>query len=173
MFFPFKKYFWSLRLLLLAGVLVQETPGFTLQELRSDTTLTPEGLIRRFADFKFELGEDVQSPENFLASRSGDCDDFATLAADILRERGYSTHLVVVFMPRDVHVVCYVKETGAYLDFNLRSRAAPLVATDGSLSDIALKVARSFRSSWYCASEFRYRNGRREFVYTDFPLATN
>ncbi len=52
----------------------------------------------------------------FLASRSGDCDDPAMFVADLRREKGYSTRLVAVFMPHDVHVVCYVAETNSYLD---------------------------------------------------------
>jgi hypothetical protein len=142
--------------------------ALTLDDLRTEIGLTPERFVRYFADFKFELGEVVRKPEVFLAKRSGDCDDFATLAASVLSERGYTTHLVVVFMQKDVHVVCYVSQVKAFLDYNLRRHEAPLVPSDGSLKDIAAKVAGSFREEWYSVSEFTYDKGVRRFLLTDF-----
>jgi hypothetical protein len=140
----------------------------TMAELRADPKLTPERLMAYFADFEFELSRQVRQPETFLATRSGDCDDFATLAADLLREKGYSTRLVVVFMPHDVHVVCYVAERHGYLDYNRRKQAAPLVTCKGDLDAIAASIAESFRSPWRSASEFTFRNGARRFVTTVF-----
>ncbi len=141
----------------------------TLSELRADRELTPERLMRYFADFKFELGREVRKPEVFLAAKAGDCDDFATLAADLLREKGYTTRLVAVFMPRDVHVICYVKETNSYLDYNCRKKPSPLVKCDGELSAIAASVAQSFRTQWRSASEFTMEaGGARRFVMTEF-----
>jgi hypothetical protein len=144
------------------------TRAVTLAELRADRNLTPERLMARFADFKFEEGRQVRQPDSFLASRSGDCDDFATLAADLLREKGYSTQLVAVYLPHDVHVVCYVAETHSYLDYNRRKQAAPLVKCNRDLAAIAASVARSFHSSWRSVSEFTFRKGVRHFVSTVF-----
>jgi hypothetical protein len=140
----------------------------TLAELRAEPNLTPERFMTHFADFKFALGRKVRSPDTFLSARSGDCDDFATLAADLLREKGYSTRLVAVFMPHDVHVVCYVAETNSYLDYNRRKQASPLVKCKGELAVIAANVARSFRSPWRSVSEFTFRQGARHFVSTVF-----
>jgi hypothetical protein len=140
----------------------------TLTELRAASKLTPERLMAYFADFKFELSRQVRQPETFLAKHSGDCDDFETLAADLLREKGYSTRLVAVFMPHDVHVVCYVAETNSYLDYNRRKLASPLVKCEGDLAAIAASVAQSFRSPWRSASEFTFENGIRHFVSTVF-----
>jgi hypothetical protein len=140
----------------------------TLADLRADPKLTSERLMAYFADFKFELSRQVRQPETFLASRSGDCDDFATLAADLLREKGYSTRLVAVFMPHDVHVVCYVAESHGYLDYNRRKQASPLVKCEENLTAIAASVAQSFRSPWRSASEFTFRNGGKRFVSTVF-----
>ena len=128
----------------------------TLDELRADRNLTPERFMKYFADFRFQLGRDVREPEVFLASQSGDCDDFATLAASVLREKGYSTRLVVVYMPNDVHVVCYVAETHGYLDYNCRKQTAPLVKSEGALEAIAARVAESFRAQWRSVSEFTF-----------------
>jgi hypothetical protein len=140
----------------------------TLAELKADPKLTPERFVRYFADFKFELGREVRPPEVFLARRAGDCDDFATLAADVLREKGYTTKLVAVFMEKDVHVVCYVKEAAAYLDYNCRQLDSPLVKCDGGLSAIAGSVAASFRSEWRSASEYTFQDNTRHFVMTEF-----
>ena len=142
--------------------------GVTLDELRAEPNLTPERFIKHFADFKFALGRDVQKPETFLKSQAGDCDDFATLAADVLRERGYTTRLVAVFMPNDVHVVCYVKETNSYLDYNCRKQTSPLVKCDQELAAIAASVAASFRTQWRTVSEYTFQDGVRKFVSTEF-----
>lgn len=143
--------------------------AMTLNDLRQDAGLTPESLIRRFANFRFKLIDGVQPHSEFLASQTGDCDDFATLAADVLREKGYSTHLIAVFMERQVHVVCYVAEAKAYLDYNNRKQASPLVPTNGTLTDIAGKVARSFHAAWHCVFEYTYKNGIQHTIATDFP----
>jgi hypothetical protein len=150
--------------------LTTATPAsaITLAQLRADLKLTPERLMKYFAGFKFKLGDTVQMPDSFLASQSGDCDDFATLAADLLREKGYHTRLVVVHMTNDTHVVCYVAEAHAYLDFNRRRATEPLMPSDGKLADIAASVAKSFRSQWRTASEFSFRNGERQFLDTEF-----
>jgi hypothetical protein len=140
----------------------------TLKDLEGQTKLTPEGLLRKFANFKFKLFDGVQPREQFLATQTGDCDDFATLAADLLGEHGYTTHLVAVTMEQQVHVVCYVAEANAYLDYNNRKLTAPLVPTNGRLADIAGKVARSFHSTWRCASEYIFKDGVQHMVKTDF-----
>src|SRR5579884_1130924 len=84
--------------------------AMTLTELKGDTKLTPEALLKRFAEFKWKLYDGVQPREQFLSSQTGDCDDFATLAAEVLHEKGYHTRLIAVFMPTQVHVVCAVEE---------------------------------------------------------------
>jgi transglutaminase superfamily protein len=140
----------------------------TLEELRAEPDLTPERFIKHFADFKFELGREVRKPETFLKNQSGDCDDFATLAADVLREKGYTTRLIAIFMPHDVHVVCYVAEINGYLDYNCRKLPAPLVKCDRQLSSIATSVAASFRTEWRSVSEYTFNKGVRQFVSTEF-----
>lgn len=156
---------WHLFLFLNVGICL----GVTLDEIRSDERLTPERFGQYFAEFTYELREDVQEAKVFLKSRSGDCDDFAVLAAELLREKGYSTKLVVVFMAKSIHVVCYVAETKSYLDFNRRGLKECTVASGGALGDIASRVALSFGSPWHCVSEFTFREGKRHFVYTEFP----
>jgi hypothetical protein len=152
------------------GILLAATgsSAVTLDELLKEPKLTPERFMSHFADFKFRLSRAVQKPADFLASKAGDCDDFATLADRVFRERGYTPRLVVVMMEQDVHVVCFIKEINGFLDFNHRQDAQPVVASDGTLKDIGAKVAAYFRSNWRTVSEFKYENGRPKYLLTAF-----
>jgi hypothetical protein len=142
--------------------------AITMEQLVNDPHLTPERLLHCFANFKFCLSPTVQKPEAFLTSQAGDCDDFATLAAEVLKRKGYTVRLVVVHLDKDVHVVCYVSEIKGYLDYNCRKEVHPVVASDGRLTDIGGKVAASFRSHWRSASEFTYEAGRPRYRLTAF-----
>jgi hypothetical protein len=155
-------------LLLLACLLHGQVRALTLESLRS-LDLTPEKFAGLFNDFDFELNEHIQTPEDFLARRKGDCDDYATLANDVLSQKGYHPRLIVVFMPKTIHVVCFVKETGTYLDYNLRKHEMKTVRATDDVGAIADKVALGFREAWYCAAEFKFVNGQRQFLATDFP----
>ena len=139
--------------------------------LAGQADLTPENFIRSFAGFTFELNAQPQDAETFLQRKRGDCDDFASLASRLLTDRGYRTKLVVVMMEQQTHVVCYVKEAHGFLDFNHRSDAHPIIESDGSLEDIARKVAGDFRSRWQTASEVRYENKSPVYLETVFPSA--
>jgi len=139
--------------------------------LRGQTDLTPEGLARSFAGFAFELGAHPQDPETFLRRKRGDCDGFAGLAGRLLAERGYRTKLVVIMMEHQSHVVCYVKEAHGFLDFNHRADAHPIIDSDGSLEDIANKVAADFRGRWHLASEFKYDDKLPIYLEVAFPPA--
>jgi hypothetical protein len=143
---------------ILVALISAELNGLTLDDLRADKDLTPRKLMARLARFKYELRAEVQSPETFLATESGDCDDFATLAAMVLREKGYTPRLIAVRMPGLTHVVCYIAETGSYLDYNNRIYFNPLIKSKPDLAEIANKVAKSFDASWTTASEFNYTN---------------
>ena len=68
------------------------------------------------------------------------------------------------------HVVWYVEEALGFLDFNHRSDAHPVIASDGSLEDVAQKMAPNFRAPWQIASEFRC--GEKLPVYLDSFFAS-
>jgi hypothetical protein len=150
-----------------------EVSAGQLNNLLSQKDLTPERLARSFADFAFELCPQVQEPETFLQRKRGDCADFANLASMVLSQRGYTTKLVVVMMSQQTHVVCYVDEVGGFLDYNHRADSHPIIASDGSLEDIAGKVAGDFRSLWRMASVFRYRSGSPVFLDTVFATGSS
>ena len=143
-----------------------------LSTLAGQADLTPENLIRSFAGFTFELSAQPQDAEIFLQRKRGDCDDFAILASRLLTERGYKTKLVAVMMAQQTHVVCYVKEAGGFLDFNHRADAHPIMASDGSLEDVAEKVAHDFRARWQMASEFRCEKKLPVYLDSVFASAT-
>jgi hypothetical protein len=134
-----------------------------LDNLRAKADLTPELLMAHFRGFTFKLREKVQDPEVFLATREGDCDDFASLAAELLRGRNFNPRLVAVFMDGQTHVVCYIKEVGGYLDYNRRDDHQPVQPSNGSLEDIADQVAAYFRVPWHCVAEFTSVDGSRHF----------
>jgi len=158
---------WFILLGLALGISVSRAS--LVAELTAQKELTPESLLRHFADFSFELSDEVQEPETFLQRKRGDCDDFAQLAAEVLTRRGYKAKLVVVMMEGQTHVVCYVAEAHGFLDFNFRAAAKPVMESDGSLEDVAEKVAAYFHSKWHMASEVRYQDRRAVYVDSAFP----
>jgi hypothetical protein len=134
--------------------LFNDLNALTLEQLRQDPGLTPQRFASYFSHFRFERRDALQKPDDFLANRAGDCDDYATLANLVLREKGYHTKLLVVRMTEEIHVVCYVAEAGCYLDYNNRAYLVRTVKTNGSLEDIAGKVAQSFRSRWVSVGDY-------------------
>ena len=150
---------WLLTVGLAAAGVSQAIGGpsvLTLQQLRGDSALTPERFMRYFHDFYFVLGETRRPVEVFLASRCGDCDDFACLADEVLREKNYTTRLIAVFMPGQTHVVCYVKESHGYLDYNRRRDTTAIQPAGEKLEEVADQVATYFRAPWQSVSEFTY-----------------
>ncbi len=164
---PFRLCWWVCVL----ALFTLKAPGQTSSLWPDQKDLTPEGLVHFFADFTFELGDQVQDGKTFVQRKRGDCDDFAKLVSEILGRHGYTTKLVVVMMPRQTHVVCYVKERHGYLDYNLRSSSQPIVSSDESLEDIADKVAASFRTPWSMASEIRYEGINPVYIFSTFAPA--
>jgi predicted transglutaminase-like cysteine proteinase len=83
---------------------------------------TPEQITRyMWRNFLFENDarqfgrEDYwQSPEEFLMTRKGDCEDFATFAYEILKLNGYSAYLLNIYGGKYSHTVCVFKENGKY-----------------------------------------------------------
>jgi hypothetical protein len=157
----------SLCVVLLAGVLVASlagaAPSLTVDQLRQDPLLTPERFISYFSDFEFKLGQTRQAPEVFLASKAGDCDDFACLADEILREKKYTTRLIAVFMHEQTHVVCYVEEIHGYLDFNRRKESCAVQPAGAKIEEVAEQVAAYFRTNWLYASEFTFQTNAPRF----------
>jgi hypothetical protein len=138
----------------------------TLEQLEETPDLCPERFAHFFSTFEFRFHDAVQSPETFLSTRSGDCDDYAILAARVLKKRGYTPHLIAVRMPKLVHVVCYISETGSYLDYNLRADALGTVRCGPAMSEIATRVAQSYGTQWSSASEFTVEAGAKRLVQT-------
>ncbi len=131
--------------------------ALTLDDLLNDPKMTPKRFANYFEDFAYEYDGAVQPPDVFLASRSGDCDDYAVLAGYVLKHKGYDTRLIHVRMVgRVAHAVCYVIESHAYVDYNNRRYFLNLEHCGATLREIATKVADSFEANWTSASEFTY-----------------
>lgn len=135
--------------------------AITLDELYAAQGITPERFAEYFSEFKFKFHEEVQDHKVFLTSRSGDCDDYATLAADVLRRSGFTPRLIAVRMPGETHVVCYIEETKSYLDYNARKDAVKTVACSPEILDIAASVSASFGREWTATYEFTYSKRER------------
>jgi hypothetical protein len=154
------------RLLLATGLLlfVGQTSAITVAELRNIPKLTPETFASYFADFDFKFHEEVQDHDTFLKTKSGDCDDYATLAADILGKNGYTTRLIAVRMKGETHVVCYIAETKSYLDYNCRKDERKTIPCGSSITEIARKVSQSFDRDWIATYQFTFSRGVKRLV---------
>jgi hypothetical protein len=140
--------------------------ALSLEELRADRSLTPQRFASYFSTFQFQFRPEVQTPDLFLSTRSGDCDDYSTLASMLLREKGYTPRLIAIRMPGMVHVICYVEETRSYLDYNMRHSSNGTVPCEPDLNAIARKVAKSFGQPWSTVSEFTFDAGLKRLVTT-------
>ena len=133
--------------------------ALTMGDLLQDPKMTPKRFADLFEDFQYVLQPfDVQNPEVFLSTRSGDCIDYAVLADYVLKKKGYGTRLIRVEMIglNVGHAICYVTENRAYLDYNNRRYFFKLQRCGPTIREIASEVADSFDANWTFAMEFTY-----------------
>ena len=165
---------WGRRLgaLGLAGILAGAPLGaVTVKELLDDPKMNPKRFAKIFESFSFDMHPfDVQNPDQFLASRNGNCIDYAVLADHVLKKKGFETRLIRVEMVgKNVgHAVCYVTESRAYLDYNNRKYFIPLERSGATVREVATRVAASFDANWTFASEFTfdYKTYSKRALYT-------
>jgi hypothetical protein len=165
--------------LVLAGLLAGATVhAVNLDDLLNDPKMTPKHFADYFGDFAYEYGEEVQTPDQFLSARRGDCDDYAILADYVLKRKGFQTRLIHVRMVgRVAHAVCYVTQSHAYVDYNNRHYFITLQRCGVTIRAIANTVADSFEANWTSASEFtyEYQEHKKHFgptvVKTDPPAS--
>lgn len=155
----------------MAGSILPAMSGnsVTVSQLRGIPDLTPEKFAGYFSNFEFKFHDEVQDHGKFLASKSGDCDDYATLAADVLSRHGYTPRLIAVRMKGETHVVCYINETKSYLDYNCRNDNQKTVPCSSSIKEIARKVAQSFGRDWIATYQFTYSDGVKRLVQSIIP----
>ncbi len=130
--------------------------ALSISELQNVRDLTPQKFANYFADFEFKFHEEVQNHDAFLTSKSGDCDDYATVAAQVLKPRGFTPRLIAVRMKGETHVICYVNEAHGYLDYNCRKDDQKIVPCSPKITEIAKSVAKSFDKDWIATYEFTY-----------------
>ncbi len=97
-----------------------------------------------------------QSPEEVLSRGQGDCEDYASLAADLLARQGVRSFLFSLYGEKGyAHTVCVFVEGGRYSVLNqdrlLRYRSA-------SLEDLAGKLCRAWE--WGAVAERHGHRGR-------------
>lgn len=141
----------------------------TLQELLGDSHMTPKRFASYFGDFDFEAHDEVQTADEFLGSRKGDCDDYAVLADYVLSRRNYHTRLIFIrLVGRVAHAICYVTEDRAYLDYNNRVFFITLERCGPHLREIADHVGDYVRANWTSVSQFTYNytDDRKQFLLT-------
>lgn len=143
---------------------------FGLAELEAEAGMTPAKFASLFEEFTFTYYPNLQSPHTFLRDRSGDCDDYAMLASHVLSRHNYRTRLIrVELVGTNIrHVVCYVSEKKAYLDYNNRKFFLNLERSGPHLRSIASKVADSFEKNWTSVTEYTYTydDARPRIVWT-------
>lgn len=160
MSFPNQRNIW-IRSFLVLAFFATTSGAFRVEHLHRQSKLTPKKFSRMFTDFKFELFHHVQMPNDFLRAKKGDCDDYACLADEVLKPKGFETRLIHIRLVGMIsHAVCYITEDGAYLDYNNRNVFFTMTRSEPSLRKIAAKVARSLNANWTSAFEF-------EFSYAD------
>jgi hypothetical protein len=142
----------------LAVLLLPLSPlrALSVDDLEKAPNLDPQTFANYFADFEFKFHEEVQGFNQFLSSKSGDCDDYATVAAEVLKPRGFTPRLIAVRMKGETHVICYVNEVNGYLDYNCRKDAQKIVPCSPKITEIAKSVAKSFDKNWVATYEFSY-----------------
>ena len=93
----------------------------------SATYATPEAVARflqtqvRYHHDRqlFGRNEYWQTPEELLARKAGDCEDYALLAVELLRRQGIEAQVVSVFGEGYAHTVCVFRDGGRYHLINL------------------------------------------------------
>lgn len=83
---------------------------------------SPEDLARwlsREFSYTMTLPDGVHSPDATIASRSGDCDDFAILASDILTRMGVENRVLVIRFTglSMAHAICIWREPNGLYSF--------------------------------------------------------
>ena len=143
---------------------------FGLRDLENEPKMTPGHFADLFGEFAYDYYPYVQSPDIFLQTRTGDCDDYAIMADHVLSRRSYHTRLVRIELvgTNISHVVCYVTEQKAYLDYNNRRFYFNLERSKPTLRAIAEKVADSFEKNWTSVTEYTYTyaDPRQHAVWT-------
>lgn len=151
------------------GLVLADARALTVFDLLTEPGLTPKKFAAKFERFEYEFDPFVQPAEVFLRREIGDCDDYAILADNILKQRGFQTRIIHIrLVGRVAHAVCYVDDAKAFLDFNNRRYFRNLERSGRRLREIADEVASSFKGNWTSVSEFTYdyKEGKKHFART-------
>ena len=124
-------------------------------------------LCQAFAPARQVWVDPESSPNGFKVYRVTMPHDYAILADQVLRPKGYATRLIAVRMPGLAYeTVCYVTPESAYIHFDSRTYVINLEGSGPTIREIATRVSASLNENWTSASEFTFSNGNKQMVAT-------
>lgn len=95
--------------------------------------------------YQSDASQDIWSdPQHTLATKRGDCEDFAFLNSAVLRVMGYEPHLLAMVQGKRAHAVCAFKKNGCYIWFD-NNRIKNTTAT--SLQELARQITLFYQYS--------------------------
>jgi len=84
---------------------------------------------------KDKLCDNMQRPDQFVLSKTGDCDDFANFTYTILRYHKYYCELWAIFTDKEGHAITIVEiKKGMWGIFSNKSFRAPFENKDAALN---------------------------------------
>jgi predicted transglutaminase-like cysteine proteinase len=128
--------------------LLDRTPSLT--DLASQLQ-TPEKIAKyMWRHFLFEhdqrqFGKEEywQTPEEFLATGKGDCEDFAIFAHELMKSLGMRSFILNVYAPNFSHTVAVFEENGQY---HVIDEAKIVRYGASSLEELLTKINRHWKS---------------------------
>jgi hypothetical protein len=120
------------------------------------TSLTPETTLEKAFMPALEAIRDPNPTDGTLRYyRIYMAPGYVILADQVLRAQGYDTRLIAVRCAGSTHIVCYINEEAAYLDYNSTTHLVKLETSGPTIREVANNVAAALQQSWTSASEFR------------------
>ncbi|MCF7762169.1 MAG: fibronectin type III domain-containing protein [Verrucomicrobia bacterium] len=144
-------------------------------ETPTSGTSTPASIRTRREDLLFQAFSPARETI-YLPAPSGTgsafyrvtmVDSVPVLADQVLRKKGFTTHLVVVRMAGGSgREFCHVAGPESYIDYDERSAIVSVGSSGGSIRDVASRFASRLGMDWTSASQFVYVDGARKILAT-------
>jgi hypothetical protein len=119
----FKRLYWCFAVMAIAAAMLA-LPALASQGVDEAVTCvrSPEDIARFFSrEFRYAmtLPDRVRSPEEMLETRSGDCEDFAILASEMLTRMGVENQVIIIKFSglRIMHAICAWKGDDGFCNF--------------------------------------------------------
>ena len=128
----------------------------------SRTIKTPQDVVRWFSsefEYQMKIPDKPQTPEETLVLKTGDCDDFASLAAAVLSLNGIKSEVIIIKHRglNIMHAICVYKDKDGVYGFISNNE----LQHTGEL-DLTCAVAK-FYPSW---EKIMVANEKRDYMET-------